>query len=195
MSFFPGPEYHARRRRDRAFSCGGRTASEDALGPSHNKKFCILPWIHMNLNPDGAATLCCQSHHPIYDDLGRPLNAQTHSLSELWNSSGMKDIRRRMAAGEELPHCAACFHNESFGRASYRTHSNDRWLGHPVYGMKLQRAVEESTDGAAKHTPMYFDLRLGNICNLKCTACKPLYSSQIERDPVHAKWVVDAPYQ
>jgi hypothetical protein len=41
---------------------------------------------------------------------------------------------------------------------------------------------------------MYFDLRLGNICNLKCTACKPLYSSQIEHDPMHSKSIVDAPY-
>jgi sulfatase maturation enzyme AslB (radical SAM superfamily) len=29
---------------------------------------------------------------------------------------------------------------------------------------------------------------------LKCTACKPLYSSQIERDPVHSPWITDAPY-
>jgi len=42
--------------------------------------------------------------------------------------------------------------------------------------------------------PSYFDLRLGNVCNLKCTICKPLYSSQIERDPVHAPWNTDAPY-
>jgi organic radical activating enzyme len=159
------------------------------------KSFCILPWIHMNLNPDGAVTLCCQSHQAIVDDEGRPLNAQTHSLADIWNSAGMKNIRRRMAAGEELPHCEACFRNESYGRASYRTYSNDRWLRQNVNGTALKRAIDDSPDGTAPVTPLYFDLRLGNICNLKCTACKPLYSSQIERDPVHSKWISDAPYK
>jgi organic radical activating enzyme len=99
-----------------------------------------------------------------------------------------------MALGEEIPHCNACFNNERFGRPSYRTHSNGRWLTTHPEGQALRQAIERSVEGIAPHTPMYFDLRLGNVCNLKCTACKPLYSSQIERDPVHSKWVLDAPY-
>jgi MoaA/NifB/PqqE/SkfB family radical SAM enzyme len=148
----------------------------------------------MNLNPDGAVTLCCQSHEAILDDQGRALSAQTHSLAEIWNSSGLKDIRQRMAAGERLPHCDACFKNESYGRTSYRMRWNDRWLPDNADGSALARTISESADGTAPHDPMFFDLRLGNICNLKCTACKPLYSSQIERDPVHSKWIVNAPY-
>jgi sulfatase maturation enzyme AslB (radical SAM superfamily) len=167
---------------------------EGLVGDIISKSFCVLPWIHMNLNPDGAATLCCQSHQAIHDDQGRRLSAQTHSLQEIWNSSGMKDIRKRMAAGEQIPHCNACFQNEGFGRNSYRTHSNERWLASNENGPALREAIERSSDGIAPQTPMYFDLRLGNICNLKCTACKPLYSSQIEHDPVHSKWIVDAPY-
>src|SRR5262245_40312212 len=96
------------------------------------KSFCVLPWIHMNLNPDGVVTLCCQSHQRLFDEHGRLLNAQSHSLSEIWNSSGMKQVRQRMAAGERLPHCNACFGDEAFGRTSYRMRSNQLWLGsHP----------------------------------------------------------------
>jgi hypothetical protein len=58
----------------------------------------------------------------------------------------------------------------------------------------IRQSINQSNDGTALHSPSYFDLRLGNICNLKCTACKPLYSSQIERDPVHSPWITDAPY-
>jgi MoaA/NifB/PqqE/SkfB family radical SAM enzyme len=163
------------------------------VGLPQSKSFCVLPWIHINLNPDGRRTLCCQSHQEIFDQQGQPLNAQTHSLAELWNSSGMKDIRRRMAAGEQLSHCNACFHEEGFGRVSYRNRSNEDWFGRPD-GPMLERMIDESVDGSAPLDPMFFDLRLGNLCNLKCTACKPLYSSQIERDPIHSRWVVDAPY-
>jgi len=148
----------------------------------------------MNLNPDGKATLCCQSHLPIPDESGHSLNAQTHSISEIWNSPGMKDIRRRMAAGEQLPHCDACFNNERYGQDSYRLQSNRHWLGDHRKAESIRATIDETTDGAVARSPVYFDLRLGNICNLKCTACKPLYSSQIERDPVHSKWIVDAPY-
>jgi MoaA/NifB/PqqE/SkfB family radical SAM enzyme len=158
------------------------------------KSFCVLPWIHINLNPDGRVTLCCQSHDQIFDERGRSLNAQTHSLSEIWNSSGMRDIRRRMADGEQLPHCKACFHDEAFGRTSYRKRSNELWLGNRPEGPTISRMIDQSVDGSTPLSPSYFDLRLGNVCNLKCTACKPLYSSQIERDPVHAPWIVDAPY-
>src|SRR5262249_23187623 len=86
-----------------------------------------------------------------------------------------------------------CFHDEAFGRSSYRMRSNELWLGGPE-GAAIERMIEHSIDGTASRNPSYFDLRLGNICNLKCTACKPLYSSQIERDPVHSPWIVDAPY-
>jgi sulfatase maturation enzyme AslB (radical SAM superfamily) len=161
---------------------------------SRNASFCVLPWIHMNLNPDGKATLCCQSHLPIMDESGRPLNGQTHSMVEIWNSPGMKDIRRRMATGEQLPHCDACFNNERYGRDSYRLQSNRHWLSDHQKAESIRATIEETADGAVARSPVYFDLRLGNICNLKCTACKPLYSSQIERDPVHSKWVIDAPY-
>jgi hypothetical protein len=97
--------------------------------------------------------------------------------------------------GEQLPHRVACYNNERYGRVSYRQHSNDRWLGnHPCAGT-IRQAIEQSEDAATPQTPMYFDLRLGNTCNLKCTACKSLYSSQIERDEVHSRWVTDAPYR
>src|SRR5262249_42800935 len=118
------------------------------------KSLCVLPWIHMNLNPDGRVTLCCQSHHPILDEQRRALNAQTHTLPEIWNSSGMKQIRQRMAAGEQLPHCKACFHDEAFGRSSYRMRSNELWLGGPE-GAAIERMIEHSIDGTASRNPSY----------------------------------------
>jgi hypothetical protein len=151
--------------------------------------FCVLPWVHMNLNPDGSVTLCCQSHHAVQDERGTPLNVQTHSLAEIWNASGMRDVRRRMSAGERLPHCEACYSNEAYGRDSYRLASNRRWLKKGFSSAeKIEAAIADKADGQNDLAPLYFDLRLGNLCNLKCTVCKPLYSSQIERDPVHSKW-------
>src|SRR5262249_14643706 len=40
----------------------------------------------------------------------------------------------------------------------------------------------------AAPAPIYYQLMPGNLCNLKCRMCVPMYSSQIERDPVHRQW-------
>ena len=83
-----------------------------------------------------------------------------------------------------------------FFRGAPRVHflrrAHRRAILHRLAGHAGEHMLERSVDGSASLNPLYFDLRLGNICNLKCTACKPLYSSQIERDPVHAPWIVDA---
>jgi hypothetical protein len=130
----------------------------DTDGPS----FCVLPWIHFNVNPDGVATLCCQSHHRVHDNEGRELNLQSHSMQEIWNAEGMKDIRRRMSSGEWLPHCQACFNNERYGRTSYRQHSNERWLHNHPRAAAIREMIQQSVDGTTQ-MPVYFDLRLGNI--------------------------------
>lgn len=160
------------------------------MGVTDSPGFCILPWIHLNLNPDGVATLCCQSFQPLRDENGQTLNAQTHALRDIWNSQALNDIRRRMASGERLPQCNACWSNEHFSGKSYRTTSRTRWL---ESNTDLKAAIERSPDRLTGD-PLYMDIRLGNLCNLKCTVCKPLFSSQIERDPVHAKWNTDAPH-
>ena len=149
----------------------------------------------MNVNPDGATTLCCQSQRHIEDGDGRGLNLQTHSMKEIWNGAGMRQIRERMSVGDQLPHCDACFNNERYGRPSYRQESNRRWLVDHPRAREIEDAIAQSEDGTMPLSPLYYDLRLGNICNLKCTACKPLYSSQIERDPTHSQWITDAPYR
>ena len=115
--------------------------------------FCVMPWVHLHANPDGVATLCCQSHHRLFDAKGQVFNLQTHSMREIWESDSLKEIRRRMSAGEQLPHCSACFNVEKFGRQSYRMISNARWLiDHPRAG-SVAESIHESSDGAIKHAP------------------------------------------
>jgi len=150
---------------------------------------CILPWIHLNLAPDGFATLCCQSGTLLRDEGGKPLNAQTHTLEAIWNSRAMREVRVAMLRGEALPHCAACARNERHGWGSSRQSMNQLWFGSAEEAARDPRKVlRDSLTEAPLGPPRYFDLRIGNLCNLKCVICRPLYSSSIERDPVHARW-------
>jgi MoaA/NifB/PqqE/SkfB family radical SAM enzyme len=122
----------------------------------------------------------------MLDESGRALNAQTHSIRDIWASGAFKDVRRRMAEGEKIPNCSNCWSRERFRAGeSLRHHMNARWIDRPG----LRATIDAAMSWDAPTDPQYLDLRLGNICNLKCTICKPLYSSQIERDPVHTAWL------
>lgn len=156
---------------------------------SDNGALCALPWVHLNCNPDGYVTLCCQSGHHLFDDQGRPFNLQTHSLREIWSSQAFRDIRRDMLAGKKLLHCEGCYRNEKHGWGSARLSMNQLWLGPAEAAAEPNARILDAaalTEDAGP--PRYFDLRIGNICNLKCVNCRSMYSSQIERDPVHSLW-------
>jgi MoaA/NifB/PqqE/SkfB family radical SAM enzyme len=154
-----------------------------------NGALCALPWVHLNCNPDGSVTLCCQSGYHLFDDQGLPLNIQTHSLQEIWSSQAYRDIRRDMLAGKKLPHCEGCYRNESHGWGSARLGMNSLWLDTAEAAARPDaRVLDRAALSEDAGPPRYFDLRIGNICNLKCVNCRSIYSSQIERDPVHSRW-------
>ena len=63
--------------------------------------FCILPWIHLNVVPDGKVYPCCMAANARH---GLPVaDLADMSLESAWNSEGMKRIRRDMLAGAPGP--------------------------------------------------------------------------------------------
>jgi len=102
---------------------------------------------------------------------------------EAWNAKSVRDVRKAMLNGERLDICKNCWHQESIGKESYRDRHNREWeqrLGKE----EIERRVEYSlkNDYAVDVNPDYLDLRLGNICNLKCRMCNVWNSSQIEKE-------------
>lgn len=153
-----------------------------------NRSFCILPWTHLTAFPEGTVRLCCVAEDSIKRD-GVPLSLQTEPLEEIWNSPYMRGVRRDMLAGKPVKECAECYRNERALGESVRTRANVRWkaeLG-PVFDSLLDGS--ERNHYAARDLPVYYQLIPGNLCNLKCRMCIPNFSSQIERDEVHRRWV------
>jgi glutamate-1-semialdehyde 2,1-aminomutase len=157
-----------------------------------NKSFCILPWLHLAVLPEGTAKLCCVAASPVHAE-GVPLSLQDHPLEAVWNSPYMRGVRRDMLAGRRLPDCAACYLQEKDDGESRRIMSNARWAF--LLGDLCDALVEESRhqEFAATGLPLYYQLMPGNLCNLKCRMCFPTFSTQIENDPVHRRWVSEGP--
>src|SRR5437899_1663872 len=167
----------------------------DSPPPQASKTFCILPWTHLAVMPEGSVKICCIAKDRIRAD-GAPLSLQHQSLEAIWNSAYLRGVRRDMLAGRHVPDCATCYLIEKSGGVSRRQFSNSGWADE--LGPLFDAIVEESRhqDHAVAELPLSYQLMPGNLCNLKCRMCFPVFSSQIERDPVHNHWVAplfDAP--
>jgi hypothetical protein len=147
--------------------------------------FCPLPWIHIATRPNGDVRVCCAANASgageddvkdagLVKQNGQVMNLQTHSIADVWNSDYMKTVRLQMLEGKVPPSCTKCFEEESKGIVSKR-----QWES-VVWNDRLDMATIIDATGEDGSLPVdipYFDLRLGNLCQLKCIMCSPHDSS------------------
>src|SRR5687768_4250580 len=121
------------------------------------KTFCVMPWVHSFIYPEGQRALCCVDEKTF-----------THSpeFTDHWNSEDMKAIRKKMMAGESLDRCRRCFDKLNRGQ-SYRETMLE------AYEHLLPEIMSSTQpDGSTAMTPRHFDHRT-NLCNFKCRTCGP----------------------
>ncbi|MGV3579485.1 twitch domain-containing radical SAM protein [Brevundimonas sp.] len=153
--------------------------------------FCAAPWVHFLTTPDGGVLPCCMGKKAILDDEGEGANVRRTDPAAIWNGSDFKRIRQALLDGETLPHCVTCLDYEAMGHTSYRKKFNAEYFGEEGGALRksfLDR-VPDPADPVTADKPIFFDIRLGNICNLKCRMCGPNLSSQIEKDKVATAWI------
>jgi len=140
-----------------------------------SKTFCVLPWMHVATNPGGSYRVCCNSNpsnNQIRDpETGKPYKIYKHAPEQVWNSPDYQDIRTQFLAGEKPKTCERCFREEDAGIISPRQRYNEKWMRDDI-----DLSIEASLD------VRYVDLRLGNLCNLKCRMCNPWSSSMWVKD-------------
>jgi organic radical activating enzyme len=134
-----------------------------------SKTFCILPWMHLATNASGNLRVCCNSvpgKNFITKDDGKPYKLQRDDMEEAWNSEVYQTIRKQFLAGERPKMCERCFREEDVGIKSARQAWNEKWSEDKEYTVDAPFDIK------------YVDLRLGNLCNLKCRMCNPYASNQ-----------------
>ena len=133
----------------------------------NNKTFCIYPWIHMYVNPDGSVLPCCVGEYDKH--LG---NVRENTIQEIWNNDKYKTLRRNMLEGKKCVECKACYQQEDSGNESTRISKNKEF----AHLMPLvQNTLQDGT--YPEMTLRHFDVRWSNICNFKCRSCSSTYSS------------------
>ena len=152
-----------------------------------SKVFCDKPFDHNYIHPNGKMRLCCTTIQDLPTDNKYNLfDANKHTVKDYWNSNRMKEIRRKMIAGEKIRDCARCYQQEEQGVESLRsTNGMDDFI----------KKTDE--DGTYQKNATSMQIQLGNICNLKCKMCSQMYSHMHgmetrdigEQDPEWLHWV------
>ena len=137
---------------------------------TNSTTFCILPWMHLATNASGNLRVCCNStpgkNFIVRNDTKKPYKITDNDMQDFWHSDTLKTIRQELLTDQRPKICERCFREEDSGVRSARQAWNDKYMFdyEPVVDPKL--------------TVQYVDIRLGNLCNLKCRMCNPYASNQ-----------------
>lgn len=139
-------------------------------------KFCVLPWVSLEASPVGTVRPCCLAIEEITDESGEKYKLSTTPLHQIQHSQEMKKLRQEFLDGNKPQTCRRCWQEERAGRTSKRMHTLDR----------LKHIIGDNVEWTAEAKPlMFLDLKLGNICNLKCRICGSWSSSQFAAEEIH----------
>lgn len=138
-------------------------------------KFCVLPWISLEASPIGTVRPCCLADDEIVDNSGNKYQLATATFDEIQNSHYMSNLRQDFLNARRPQTCRKCWNEERAGRTSKRMHTLDR----------LKHTVTDTEWTQDAKPLMFLDLKLGNVCNLKCRICGSWSSSQFATEEVN----------
>ena len=123
------------------------------------------PFTGLATREDGAIQVCCRSH---------PISFIQHeTLEQAWNNENMQRIRRQVLRGERPKECEPCFSLEDQGVESLRQRH--------IAGVIPEARINLYPDALSKMDHDFtmpfeiptMELKLNNLCNLKCRMCHP----------------------
>ena len=151
---------------------------------------CILPWIHLEATSNGKVKPCCVYKNPIQIS-NKDATLEEHRLTDIWNSDYLNNLRTQFLNGKNPEGCSACWELEAVGKTSKRMVSLEKFSKHLH---KFDKNIEY---------PVYLDLKLGTVCNLKCRSCSTFSSfkwaederkvyGQTFNDKLRSYWIDDS---
>jgi len=139
------------------------------------EKICMLPWISIETSPIGTTRPCCLAMDEIIKPDGAKYSLRENTLEEIYHSEYMQDLRRDFLAGNKPSTCQRCWNEEAAGRISKRINSR----------IRLKEYYDQVDWQNLNPDQLWFiDLKLGNICNLKCRICGSWSSSKWAKEEI-----------
>jgi MoaA/NifB/PqqE/SkfB family radical SAM enzyme len=134
-----------------------------------SKTFCMHPFTGLATREDGAICACCRSH---------PIGfIQNETLEEIWNNNTMKRIRKQVLNNERPPECEPCFKLEDQGVESLRQRHTAGLIPEARVNLYPNALDALNEDYSMPFEIPTMELKLNNLCNLKCRMCHPMDST------------------
>ena len=127
------------------------------------------PFTGLATREDGAIKACCRSH-PVG-------NIQCQSLEEVWNNDTMKRIRRQVLNNERPKECEPCFSLEDQGVESLRQRHIKDIIPESRINLYPNAVSTMRKDYTMPFEIPTIEIKLNNLCNLKCRMCNPTDST------------------
>jgi sulfatase maturation enzyme AslB (radical SAM superfamily) len=127
------------------------------------------PFTGLATREDGAICVCCRSY-PIGFIQDAPLEYH-------WNSEVMQNIRRQVLRGERPKECEPCFSLEDQGVESLRQRHIEPKIPESRITLYPDAISKMNHDFTMPYEIPTMELKLNNLCNLKCRMCHPMDST------------------
>jgi organic radical activating enzyme len=149
--------------------------------------YCPLPWIFQAIRNNGHVRICCQANVSenrglIKKDSGEVYSAATDNLDDARNAALMRAARLDMLNGAWPASCTRCQTEEASELRSRRMYENESWGSRYDLDWAKDNTASDGSIDVQTVPPVYFDIRLGNKCNLKCRMCGPTDSDMWYED-------------
>lgn len=132
--------------------------------------FCMHPFTGLATREDGAVKICCRS---------LPIGwIQNQSLEEIWNSDEIKLVRKQVLNNEKPDVCKPCFDLEDQGVQSLRQRHITNVIPESRINLYPDVLSKVTTDFSMPFDFPTIEIKINNLCNLRCRMCNPLDSTQ-----------------
>ena len=127
--------------------------------------FCSAPFVNLELAVDGKIKPCCMFAHAEIQSEHKMPDIINSTIQDVYNGPEMTRLRQAFLRGEKPKECERCWKEEAVGNKSFR-----------------QTQYPKTVELQDQYYPTMFDLKLSNICNLKCRMCAAKSSSLIQKE-------------
>ena len=123
------------------------------------------PFTGLATREDGAVKVCCRSAPVGF--------IQDNTLEEIWNNDTMRLVRKQVLCGERPEVCKPCFDLEDQGVESLR----QRHINGVIPEARINLYPDTPLQEIMPFKFPTMEIKLNNLCNLKCRMCNPLDST------------------
>ena len=140
-----------------------------------NRHFCIQPFVNSTTRVDGSNYICCNIRKS-----DSHINHETPAI--FFRSEYRNEFRKKMLNGEKLTECGLCHYQEEKSNNSQRIEYNKYYNILNDQPIKYYKNILDKLRLSELKNPLYSDIHISNLCNLKCLSCNDRDSSKFHAE-------------